>query len=206
MDNETDMYDYIAFETNITQFPQIKTRSFPLSGDISHIYCYFVKDESTPLYLLCETEAWGNFSLGNRGFIQNDIHYKYNFILPSQGLIHDYFIFHHAQVNYINELIYPNILDFSSKNTLNISIVGAKSSLIIRLNKEGENLYCEDVCEESKNNNLYCTPKNHFTKAGTYFVQTKNNVNKFFAHYDLFGVKVYLSNDDKKDENSGNYY
>ena len=33
--------------------------------------------------------------------------------------------------------------------------------------------------------------------------QTENSVHKFFAHYDLFGVKVYLSNDDKKDENSG---
>ena len=148
----------------------------------------------------------GNFYLSDRGFIQNDIHYKYNFILSSKGLIHDYFIFHHAQVSYINGSIYQNILYFSSNITLNISNVGAKSSLIIRLNKEGENLYCEDVCEESKNNNLYCTPKNHFTKAGTYFAQTKNSVNKSFAHYYLFEVKVYLSNDDKKDENSGNFF
>ena len=92
----------------------------------------------------------GNFYLSDRGFIQNDIHYKYNFILSSKGLIHDYFIFHHAQVSYINGSIYQNILYFSSNITLNISNVGDKSSLIIRLNKEGENLYCEDVCEESK--------------------------------------------------------
>ena len=63
----------------------------------------------------------------------------------------------------------------------------------ITLNPDKGNLECTDY-----NNIKKCkVPKSHFDgkKGGLYFINHFNNVNKYSANYETFGIKVILPGD-----------
>ena len=182
LEHESDMNNYFAYETNVTQLPKLNTLNFKTQN----FECKFVKyDESTPLYLICFGIKSGNYTFGNEGFNKNDINYKYNFILTSEGLNDE--IIHISENNgYSIEYQSSLILDYSSKDTFIIPLFNNVRLNNLRFNLDGEDIICGD--------NDKCTvPKSHFKgKNGTYFLNTKNSFGKYVKIYELFPYQVII--------------
>ena len=97
--------------------------------------------------------------------------------------------------NYVSVyFIYPEVLDFSKKDSINIFLESEQQNWFtpLRLNQEGDDLECRYdwstlmVCK---------VPKSHFNDAknGYYYIRHKNEANEYKAHYESFGVVVELS-------------
>ena len=194
LEHESDMNNYFAYETNVTQLPKLNTLNF----ETQNFECKFVKyDESTPLYLICFGIKSGNYTFGNEGFNKNDINYKYNFILTSEGL-NDEII--HISENNGYSISYQSslILDYSSKDTFIIPLFYNYRLNNLRFNLDGEDIICGD--------NYKCTvPKSHFKgKNGTYFLNTKNSFGKYVKIYELFPYQVIIPEDNKENSSQIN--
>ena len=88
---------------------------------------------------------------------------------------------------------YPETLDFTLTDSLTIYIYTPWSKYInnIRLNENGEDLDCSDVLAIKK-----CTvKKDHFKnrESGYYLIHHKNNVDKYVANDEDFGVNVIIA-------------
>ena len=194
LEHESDMNNYFAYETNVTQLPKLNTLNFKTQN----FECKFVKyDESTPLYLICFGIKSGNYTFGNEGFNKNDINYKYNFILTSEGLNDE--IIHISENNGFS-ISYQSslILDYSSKDTFIIPLFNNARLKNLRFNLDGEDIICGD--------NDKCTvPKSHFKgKNGTYFLNTKNSFGKYVKIYELFPYQVIIPEDNKENSSQIN--
>ena len=123
----------------------MQTSAFIISDGISYnFYCNLVKyDELTPLYLICALPSTENFSL-NKGFNLENIHYKYNFILSDEDINNDTIHIYNIDTSFL-EFIYPEILDFTSKDSLTLTMLMLKKNkdIKIRLNEDGEDLKCD---------------------------------------------------------------
>ena len=194
VDNKISESNFIAFPTNITNLPKI--RSEPMITRIidENAFCFLIKHrESTPLYLVCSINKNGDFNIVNYdGFEGNNIHYKYNFILKPGSMDAPISL---SNDNYVSVyFIYPEILDFSKKDSINIFLESEQQNWFtpLRLNQEGDDLECRYewstlmVCK---------VPKSHFNgaKNGYYYIRHKNEANEYKAHYESFGVGVELS-------------
>ena len=194
VDNKISESNFIAFSTNITNLPKI--RSEPMITRImdENAFCFLIKHrESTPLYLVCSINKNGDFNIVNYdGFEVNNIHYKYNFILKPGSMDAPISL---SNDNYVSVyFIYPEILDFSKKDSINIFLESEQQNWFtpLRLNQEGDDLECRYdwstlmVCK---------VPKSHFNgaKNGYYYIHHKNEANEYKAHYESFGVGVELS-------------
>ena len=96
--------------------------------------------------------------------------------------------------------VFPETLDFSSTDSIEITISGRRTDRLtdIRLNPDGEDLDCKFI-----NSLKVCTvPKSHFKNGGYYYIHHKNNLNKYSTNYEIFGVKVILP-PDTGDKNTG---
>ena len=126
------------------------------------------------MLLLCYAESSGFFSLGT---IQennlNDINIFYNFkIIASQNNDESF-------VSYDKEgtkifLVYPELLDFSSKDKLIINYQADNPDKLIgvRLNYDSSS----DLECPNKNGVKECiVPKSHFTKSGDYYTYYGNS-------------------------------
>ena len=194
LEHESDMNNYFAYETNITQLPKLNTLNFKTIN----FECKFVKyNESAPLYLICFGRKSGNYTFGNEGFNKSDINYKYNFILKSKDLNDE--IIHISEndgysINYQSSLV----LNYSSTDTFIIPLFYNSRLNNLRFNLDGEDIVC--------GTNDRCTvPKSHFKgKNGTYFLNTKNSFGKYVKIYELFPYQVIISEDkrDNKENNS----
>ena len=194
LEHESDMNNYFGYETNVTQLPKLNTLNFKTQN----FECKFVKyDESTPLYLICFGRKSGNYTFGNEGFNKNNINYKYNFILTSEGL-NDEII--HISENNGYSISYQSslILDYSSKDTFIIPLFYNYGLNNLRFNLDGEDIICGD--------NDRCTvPKSHFKgKNGTYFLNTKNSFGKYVKIYELFPYQVIIPEDNKENSSQIN--
>ena len=97
--------------------------------------------------------------------------------------------------------VYPNILDFTSQNETNFSIVGYINYNLdkLTLNLESENLKCE---ANYKYTTIQCiVPKSHFKgeKSGYYYLHYPDSLGDISLYYEANPFKVILSG-------SFNYY
>ena len=190
---------FVNIETNIINLPILKTTLFTLHLSQDHsTECLFIKHEkSKPLYLSCSAGFTGNFTVeGIEGFSAREIHYKYNFYADPQdfnGTIKSTEPYNSAILN-----VYPETLDFTKKDSLEVYVNTQMNTLInnIRLNPDGEDLKCDDIGNYKK----CIVDKSHFKdkKTGYYLIHHKNNVGEYTTNYESFGVNVILSG------NSGN--
>ena len=165
--------------------------------------CFLIKhSESDCLYLMCSLRGDGTVTIGDYdGFEENDINYKYKFIL-NRG---------HSdqQVNIIGDKIslidymYPDTLDFSSKDSITLYIIVPNEIEHLRLNENGSDLDCVVQSQIMK-----CTvPKSHFDgKSGGYYYIHHENNNYYYINYESFGINVILSGKDSGNSGKINKY
>ena len=200
LEHESDLKNYFAYETNVTQLPKLNTLNF----ETQNFECKFVKyDKSTPLYLICFGRKSGNYTFGNEGFEKNDINYKYNFILTSKGLNNENISISENDgysVTYQSSLV----LDYSSKDTFIIPLFYSNRLNNLRFNLDGEDIICGD-------NYRFTVPKSHFKgkngtylKNGTYFLNIKDSFGKYVKIYELFPYQVIIPEDNQENSSQIN--
>ena len=195
----------IAYETNVTDLSNIWTSMynfhFRMAFNGEAASCGFVKYEKNPLLLVCEA----NEKITSLGKIENvikidNINIKYNFMI--QPVTNNEII---KVDNSINDtyftLFYPEVLDFTSSDSLKIVFALEKKYNLsgLRFNADEEDLQCEDF-EEFKN---CIVPKSHFKgkENGFYYISRKNHLNGQSICYEIPPVKVILP---KENNNKGN--
>ena len=186
---------FYHIETNIRNMDKIKTINFQIKlykeEDIE-ADCFFIKhNKASPLYMSCHESHIGNFSIDDKtGFLIDNLHYKYNFILEIHNFTEEINIEQSIQSGI--DYIYPETLDFSIKNPLKIYIKESGSeNENIALNEEGNYLECENrqyvkICN---------VPKDHFKgkENGYYLLHHKDDEENTITDYEAFGVNVILS-------------
>ena len=186
---------FIYFETNVTHLDKFKTSFFSLKiAEGLETKCLFINhDKLNKLYLSCNIEVIGTYHIGKiEGLEVNDIHNKYNFIFGTQIINKDITITTTRSAYVIYS--YPETLDFTSKDSLSLYIFTSGAEYInnIRLNENGEDLYCTDIEAIKK----CIVKKDHFIDKENryYLIHHKNNEGKYVANYEDFGVNVIFNN------------
>lgn len=188
LDHEVDKGNFFVYETNVTNIDLVKTSYIEQLND--GVYCFLMKyEESKPLYYICTVMDSGKFTIGTKGFTDNNLHYKYNFILPD-GTNDETITVSENYNTVISGFIYPETIDFNKKDSYEIFLVGEKTSLLnnIRLNENGGNLACTDIRDDIKKCSV---PRSHFDgKSGIFFIRHKNSLNKYVVDYPLGRINV----------------
>ena len=189
-----DKNQYIIYETNITEMPRITTNSFIISPNRNdNTNCFFKKNnDQDKLLLLCYAESSGFFSLGT---IQennlNDINIFYNFKIIASQNNEESFVSYDKEGTKIF-LVYPELLDFSSKEKLIINYQTDNPDKLIgvRLNY-GSSSYLE--CQNKNGVKECIVPKSHFTKSGDYYTYYENSYGYKSILYEIPKIKVILN-------------
>ena len=154
-------YDCLAFPTNITNLPQIKTKFFNFKTSDGGLDCFFINHNlKNSFYLAFIIDYNENFTIKSYdGFNQSDIHYKYNFIMDS-GIIDVTVSFNNDQSFLVLTGVYPATLDFSKTDSINISILTDNTKGIKNL---GLNTGKTDLeCKGETDYKTCIVPKSHF--------------------------------------------
>lgn len=195
LDHEADQGNFITFETNVTDINMLKTKY--IEGVSDGVHCFLMKyEESKPLYLICALSQSGEQKPGTTlGFSDNNLHYKYNFILQP-GTNEEIVTITQNYNAILFGTVFPQILDFTTQDSLNIYLAGEgmkRQTSSLRLNENGADLSCKLLDDELK----VCTvPSSHFNgKSGNYFIRHKNSFNRYVADYSLPAVTVKVNSD-----------
>ena len=196
-ENTIEMERYIVYETNVNLKNNIITENFKLDfhGKIKEKgNCFFKATENTNLLLLCKLNSQGNFYLEKTDFeIKLDnINIIYNFIIKP---IKNNEIFNIIYGMKYNLLIgYPQILDFSKKDSIDILLAHSASIFpyeSIKLNSENdENIKCNNYEFMAK-----CKINiNHFKnkQSGFYNLYYKNFLDEYSMFYEINPFKIIL--------------
>ena len=192
-----------GFKTNVTNIPNI----------ISNINnnCYFKKFNDNPLLYLCRIDETFEqpFEFGNltNELVFNNLHYKYNFRIQPFEEKYSLNLINFNYKTFI-KLITPEILNFSSEDTLTMRFITPSSyhSGNIKLNPNSSSIItCKDLQEMSICN----VPVSHFLK------EKNGNFNLYYSdnkrYYDIPQIKVILPNSlveipIEEDDNKDNIY
>ena len=206
LDNTTEIYGHYAYETNISDIPNLSSGIFYLPKNDTRIFNYFKKTNANKnMLLLCLPMEMGEYSLGqlNEEYVIYDVHYKYNFRI--QPVINKETISVETNGAFI-ELVYPEILNFTSEEELNIYYLTPLTmhSYFIKLNPNSYYLDCENLLGVKKCTVYY----NHFEgkESGYYNTYHLNHKGDLAIYYDANPIKVILPIPEKKVEISVNYY
>ncbi len=189
---------YLTYETNVTNIDVLRTKGgiFKFIGENDNYLttCFFKtkKDDNKLLFICAIQDTFGTYRLDKVNRLSLDfIDYNYNFTVNyqkeesySRGVKSEYIIG-----------VYPNILDFTSQNETNFSIVGYINYNLdkLTLNLESENLKCE---ANYKYTTIQCiVPKSHFQgkKSGYYYLYYTNFLGGKSLFYEVEPFKVILS-------------
>ena len=148
--------NFITYETNVTDIPPVNGIGFPLNftgkelGSLD-ILCIFKKEEYNPLLLLCEGKYEDILSLKEieNEIRLNEINTKYNFIIQPVKNIETITIINTKYSLPIITSIYPNILNFTEKDSFEIDLYLERRQSTqlegITFNEKAENLECIDL-------------------------------------------------------------
>ena len=176
-----------GFETNTFSVPNLITDTF----NIELQTCYFYKTKNNPLLFLCysiDKEDY-MFEESTEEQIFKNIHFKYNFIIRPYNRQEKFFI----QGNGTRiQLIHPNILDFSSENSLTIRYIMEDPSLCsnIKLSTEYTDLNCKNLIGMK----ICFISFTHFRgkESGEYYTYHTNYFGKDIKYYDVPAITVIL--------------
>ena len=204
LENVTENGVGFVYETNVTNINNIMTYGDHLILNFTNEYdnedsgfCSFIKYDDNPLLMYCY--PFYMFSLGKCWLkeikdekIIKDSHQRYNFRL--QPFKNKEKIYYSKDDNGTSiDWVYPEILDFTKKDTLYIDY-GSRHSRFIKgltFNNDKEDL----SCEIKQSGILRCTvPKNHFEgkKGGYYFTNYTNHLGGKSTYYAIRPIKVVL--------------
>ena len=210
----THLSDYISsgivyYETNVTNISNIKTSSFKFNIEepiALKYYCQFIGGNNKLIFACFPRYSEeGMYFLGNitQEKKENVSNIKYNFLIQptfnNEGFVYK------SDDNYLYS-VYPEVLDFSSKDSLYI-IYGSKNPQNIQnitLNPDGPNLECNVIGGES----ITClVPKSHFDGKtdGYYYAHHLNYKNKITISYFIPPIKVILTKTTPSPDNSNSF-
>ena len=198
--------NYVVYETNVTDIPNIYTISFFLSfeGSYDSSVCSFIKGKNNSLILLClmlDNYYMPNYlslPITDEENIYNQSSIIYNFrIQPIKKEMK--IIFKNFSYSYIYG-IYPEILDFESNELIQIEIFAEQPNKIkgLTFNEEEKDLICEDLSNVKR-----CIVKEtHFKgkDSGYYYLKHDGYNNAKKISYEVAQLEVILSKKDKKNE------
>ena len=148
--------NYIAYETNLINFPSLMALLFNLTfigkeekeKDLS---CMLRKGQNTPLLILCESSYNHKDEISlkeiKNNYIINNINAKYNFIIKPVNNNQKINIINNDYTYSIIPTIYPNILDFTSNDSFDIDLYldEQKNVAGVTFNQDVEDLKCENL-------------------------------------------------------------
>ena len=116
-----DWYNYIAYETNITNIANVHSQNFYLQTSKNNFRCFFKKNKIDPLFLLCYLNSWSDYlGIIDNEIILDNINILYNFrIQPGNNTEY----FYASERGSIGITLYPKILDFSQTDRLTINFI-----------------------------------------------------------------------------------
>ena len=206
LSNYVEQYNFIAYETNVTNIPSIFSVFFELKfdGEEEKLGCMFKSGVNGLLLLLCKAKKEGIVSLKeiNNDNILKDINVKYNFIIKPVNINENITVINSTFKDPIVS-IYPSILDFTSKDIIYIDLFVEEGFFFtgISFNEDEEDLYCVKYKLIQR-----CTvPKKHFKgkKNGYYYIKYfDQNLKKRFTSYFTIPISVILTNQDNSENKS----
>ena len=199
---------FVAYETDVTSISKIST--------LEHFYLTFInqnnekkdkecmlrKYEQNPLYIVCLIKEEGTFYLNQitEEIKVNDINLKYNFKIKPVNCNETFEYKGEGSMLYY---YYPEILDFTNKDTFNIIYhAGAPKNIQgITFNEDKEDLECENFGEYYKK---CVVPKSHFEgkQGGYYFTKYTNPKGGKSISYEISPLKVIMPGDNTGSGNS----
>ena len=191
--------NYIAYETNITNIPNITTSYFSLAPIKNLTNCLF-KTNNEKILILCSALIKGENYFGKvTGINPKDINILYNFIFRISRNYGNFSIIDEESA--IISSVYPEELDFNKQNSFIINYEVENPELltgIILNNESNQEFQCYD-----KNRIKECiVNQNHFAKSGYYNTfhdyRLNNSKGKLIA-YETKAIKVILKNDSDSD-------
>ena len=206
-----------SYETNVTNISPCATKMFELNFKLDNdtytekAKCFFKKyQDDKPLILLCQLNfaKSGNFTLSSteQETRLEDINLKYNFIINPVENKEKIDYNTDSNIGGIISSIYPNILDFTKKDSYKVVFGGEYIS-----NLKG--LVIEPSLKELECTfNTYdidCTiPKSYFKdqKNGYYYAYQTNHALGKSPCYDAEPIKVVLPDDSKSSAEKLNIY
>ena len=207
---ETD--NFITYETNVTEFPSVIGGVFHLNftGKEEHSLnfdCILKKGEYNPLLLFCIKKYEGILSLKEieNEIRLNNINSKYNFIIQPVKNNENITIINTKNRLPIISSIYPNILNFTKKNTFEIILYlqGERSTPLegITFNEKEKDLECKNlgykiICNVSKEHFKGINNKYYYLKY--YNPNVNNKVTSFLAT----PIKIILPKTEPKSNNN----
>lgn len=200
------LHTTIAYETNITDISEVSTpiTSFKMNFVGGEAYCGFKKIKNNPLLMVCSIiDVISSLGTIEKEIDLDNINIKYNFKIQPATNNENITV----DSSYIGSNImsfYPDVLDFSSKDSLKIVyIINSPERLTgLRFNFDSEDLKCEDFFYIKT-----CTvPKSHFNgkESGFFYISHKNNLNNQSISYEAAPVKVILTGSNNEEKNNNN--
>ena len=188
---------FAVFETNVTNMHKISTNYFILSTkENKDLKCFLKKNNEQngdKLYLFCEDDydkylGIYEFTLIDKNEI-NNAHVLYNFHIIPNNIYYHAFIYKRKGTKVF--AIYPEILDFTSKNNLTIKIQTENPEFLeyIKLNNDSSS---QLDCVNKIGIKECIVPKNHFSKSGYYNVYYNNSFGKMMIIYEIPKINVLL--------------
>ena len=192
---------YAVFETNVTNMHKISTNYFKITTKYNNNLSCFLKKNNEQngdkLYLFCDADYHTNYGIYQFTIIGkneiNNAHILYNFILLPNSKNYQGYIFGKKGTKVFS--VYPEILDFTSKDNLTIKIQTEKPELLelIKLNNDSSS---QLDCINKIGIKECVVPKNHFTKSGYYNVYHNNSFAKMMIIYEIPKINVLLEGGD----------
>ena len=192
---------FAVYETNVTDMinirPQIQSFSLDFETEDGKTkygnMCTLRKYDNNPLYLLCKINE-GTYRLSEiKETTKLDVrNLRYNFLITPTN---------NKEFAYCNSLlkshiiwVYPEILDFTKKDTWTIEFYEYGNINGFSFNEDAQDLSCE-----SYNTVIKCiVPKSHFEgkKTGFYFTKHRDESGGKSISYEIPPIKVILSKSD----------
>lgn len=217
LDNVQEMGTYIAYETNIKNIPIIKTDIFRLpfveinKDHNPENYCFLKKrNDDLPLLLLCnlyifrvENETYYTLKEVKDLYLPY-IHFDYLFIIniPNKKEVINVKKNNVTHIRGFINAINPEQLNFTSQDSITLTLYSYFFSFKIFLNKDSSELKC---CVDDDKLMASCIiPKSHFhgKKSGYYNILRLNHRGGKSIFYEVNPLKVILNDNDDGKSNS----
>ena len=193
LEDNIDMGNFIAYETNVKDINNIHAGTFRLSlSNKDEINCCLKKTIGISLTLICMIDRRGYFSLAKveNKTVLNDINIKYNFIIQP---INNNEKFNVSEEGSIMMFSIPKVLNFTLEEriTVDFGLSFPEYSNGIKFNPEANDLECVNI------NTIYkrcMVPKSHFSKknSGYYYTHHANYFKKSIIFYESSPLEVIL--------------
>ena len=188
---------FIYYETNILYINELTTNFFDINFQNFNTSCMFKKraDKNEHLFLICNTHQNETISLGKiKKKPINNINIENDFIINEGNNNEIISVGGNGGCIYS---VYPEILDFTEEESLNIKIGFYGILEGIKLNPDSS----KELDCLNQNNYLECSvPKSHFDnkETGFYNIYYKNHLNKYSIKYEA--PLIYVINPNEKEE------